>query len=382
MCAEPFKNAINPDKIRSAAGFLAAASPEFDADRFVSLAIDGLDALELKARITHVAQALGRCLPDDWERATAILCGALGQPSDPDASASSESDASGVRGWLVWPMTEVVALRGMAQPEVSLRALHALTQRWSGEFAIRFFLLEHPELTLRTVHAWATDPSVHVRRLASEGSRPRLPWGQKLQPFVDDPSITLELLERLKDDPSEYVRRSVANHLGDIAKDHPALAVEVADRWLTDDPGRRRQVKHALRWLLKQGDAGAMRVLGYGPASVTVELTGTPALMKVGGALQLQATIHPDPAATAAQDLLVQYAVHHVRADGTRPDGPRTGKVFEWGLKTLEPGKPLNLKKKHNMKPITTRTYHSGTHRVEVQINGERAGQWDFELEV
>lgn len=281
---------------------------------------------------------------------------------------------------MVWPMTHLVGERGLDDPETSLRALHALTQRFSAEFAIRHLLLRHPGPTLRALERWTRDESAHVRRLVSEGTRPRLPWGVRLRPFVEDPSPTLALLEALKDDPSEYVRRSVANHLGDIAKDHPELAVATARRWLDGvGPGaatrRQRLVKHGLRWLVKRGDAGALEVLGFGPPQVEATLTGSPARATVGEEVHLEVALRSTARRGQAQPLMIDYVVHHVMANGgTSP------KVFKWATRDLGPRATITLKKAHPLRVVSTRTLRPGEHRVEVQVNGAIVAGWAFEL--
>lgn len=372
---EPFKNALNEAVIREAAPHLHASWGGFDSERFVALATDGLEALELKARVAHIAGALGRCLPEDWAAACDVLVGALADVDDSDPAVAGETTGGGVSGWMVWPMTSLVGAEGLDAPEVSLPALHALTQRWSAEFAIRHFLLRHPQSTLETLRAWTRDRSAHVRRLVSEGTRPRLPWGIRLAPFVTDPTPTLELLELLKDDPSEYVRRSVANHLGDIAKDHADLAVDTATRWLEGAGEHRKKLaSHGLRWLVKKGHAGALAALGFGPAEVRATLSGSPPEVAVGEAVTFELAL--ESTADRAQSLLVDYLVHHVKANGeTSP------KVFKWTRRELGPRATLTLKKTHPMRVVSTRNYHAGTHRIEVQVNGAIVAGWDFELE-
>ncbi len=371
---EPFKNAFNVERIQGAAAHFQRVWPDFDAAGFIHAASDGLDALELKARAARIATTLGDRLPEDWPMAAEILVAALGPPGDPDAVTSSNTTDAGIGGWMVWPMADVVANRGLGDLETSLDALHALTQRWSGEFAIRPFLVQHTDATLARLHTWTTDSSPHVRRLVSEGTRPRLPWGLRLTDFVADPSPTLPLLEALKDDPSEYVRRSVANHLGDIAKDHADLAVATGARWLEHDSARRKKlVKHGLRWLIKKGHAGALAAFGYGPADVEATLTGTPSAVQLPGKIALEVTIVSR--SNQPQALLVDYVVHHVRADGGR-----TGKTFKWTTRSLPAGEELQLKKSHAIRPISTRRYYPGQHRVELQINGRVSAGWDFDL--
>ena len=254
--AEAFKNLINRDGVAAIRRHLARAWPGFEGARFESLAVDGLEALELKARAQHLCAALEATLPADFGAAAAVIEASLAPMRGDEELAVLRPGATGLAGWMVWPLTEFVARRGLGHPARALRVLHALTQRFTAEWAVRPFIVEHPALAFATLARWAHDPSPHVRRLVSEGSRPRLPWGMQLKALIADPAPTLPLLEALQDDPSEYARRSVANHLNDIAKDHPALVVDWVERHLSGaTPERRALLKHASRTLIKQGDA-------------------------------------------------------------------------------------------------------------------------------
>ena len=193
--AEPFKNLIRREGVELAARHLQRAWPAFDARRFVALATKDLGALELKARAMRIADALEATLPPEFDQAAAVIEAALAPPAAGEGEAADP--ALGLAGWVLWSVGEFVAL-------------HALTQRFSMEFAIRPFIARHPALAFATLARWTKDPSAPVRRLVSEGSRPRLPWGLRLQALVVDPSPTLPLLRALQDDPSESVRRSVA----------------------------------------------------------------------------------------------------------------------------------------------------------------------------
>ena len=373
--AEPFKNLIAPALVRTAARHLRRVWSAFPQQRFEQMAVDGLERLELKQRVRHVATALAATLPDDFPRAADVLEAVLAPPRDDTDLGALRCGADGLAGWIVWPMTEFVAQRGLAQPVRALRALHALTQRSTAEFAIRPFLIEHEALTLATLRAWLDDPSAHVRRLVSEGSRPRLPWGIRLQRFCADPAPTLPLLERLQDDPSDYVRRSVANHLNDIAKDHPEVVVAWLARHLPAAPSARRALlKHASRTLVKKGHRAVLAAWGVdralrGEATLTIE----PARVRIGGEVTLTVELHSR--SRSAQALVVDYVVHQVRRGGaTSP------KVWKGWTPELAAGERRTLRKRHSCKPVTTRVDHPGHHAVDLRINGRLVAQSGFEL--
>ena len=375
--AEPLKLLINPAAITAIGVHVGrAAGPRFDQNRFAHLALAGLDTLALKARVMQVARALVATLPADVDHAAGLLEASLGPAGAGDQLSGLRTTDAGLAGWPVWPLTEAIALMAAEQaPARGLQALHAMTQRMTAEFAIRPFLVRHPQLGFETLARWANDPSAHVRRLVSEGSRPRLPWGLRLQSLVADPAPTLPLLEKLQDDASAYVRRSVANHLNDIAKDHP----RVIGRWLAQHlPGataeRRALLRHASRSLVKQGDNVVLVAWGLGaPFCGSATLALTPARLTLGGSLRLALLLRSNAGQT--QRLAIDYAVHHVKAGGHT-----TAKVFKGWVMDLAPGAHRALEKQHAIRPITTRRYHAGAHAVDVRINGVVQAQAAFEL--
>jgi 3-methyladenine DNA glycosylase AlkC len=364
--AEPFKNLLNAELVRASGAALTRAWPSFDRKHFERVALKGLDALEMKARAMQIADALEAVLPPDFDAACAVIEAALAPPIELDGVALPRDVAThGLAGWIVWPLGEFVARRGAGQPERALRALHALTQRLTAEWAIRPLIVAHPQLVFATLLAWTRDPSAHVRRLASEGSRPRLPWGLQLKSLIADPSPTLPILAALQDDSSDYVRRSVANHLNDIAKDHPQLVVEWVQRHLPSGSAERRALlAHASRTLIKHGHAGMLALWGAGAAfDGRCTLKVAPPHAQVGDSVVLALTLHST--STVAQALLIDYAVHHVKAHGgTSP------KVFKGWKLTLAAGESRTLTRQHSFKPVTTRRYHAGRHAIEVRVNG------------
>ncbi|MCC6790279.1 MAG: DNA alkylation repair protein, partial [Thermomicrobiales bacterium] len=250
--------------------------------------------------------------------------------------------------------------------DASMRAQYELTQRFTAEFSIRAFLAREPERTLAVLRGWASDPSEHVRRLVSEGSRPRLPWAPRLRAFQADPEPVLALLELLKDDPSPYVRRSVANSLNDIAKDHPDRAVDVAARWAIDaSPERKELIRHALRGLIKAGHPGALSVVGarHGADAEVTSASLEPAEFPIGGDLRIAFTVRN--AGTAREHVVIDYRVHFVKANGGT-----SAKVFKLATFDLEPNETRRLSRKLSLRQRTTRTHYPGIHRVDVLVNG------------
>lgn len=380
--AEPFKLLLGAGVVRDLGHHLHRADPGFDRARFEALAQEGLDGLELKARARHLADALGRTLPRDFSAGARHLVAALA-PVDPDAPDPDEVPGmvaragEGLAGWAVWPMTEWIARHGLAQPGEALDALHAMTQRFTAEWAVRPFIERHPAQVQAVFAGWCDDPSPHVRRLVSEGSRPRLPWGARLAARIADPSPMLPLLARLQDDPSSYVRRSVANHLNDISRDHPDLLADWLARHLPGAPAPRRALlRHASRSRIKAGDTAVLAAWGLGePLDGRASLALRPRAIDLGESVTLEVTLLG--LSRRPQPLAVDYVVHHVTARGAP-----SAKVFKGWTLELAPGETRTLVRRHPVRPVTTRTHHAGLHRVTLQVNGVAVAEDAFELRI
>jgi len=366
--AEPLKNSYGPEIPRRIAAMIAQVHPAFPTRAFLRDALAGYEALELMPRGRHIAQALRSHLPQDVPAALDILLASLDSP---------RGDAGGsLASFLFMPHTVYVSAYALDHFEAAMRAQHALTQRFTAEFSIRPFIEKHPERTLAQLRAWTRDPSPHVRRLVSEGTRPRLPWAPRLRALQRDPRPVLELLELLKDDPELYVRRSVANHLNDIGKDHPELLATIAKRWLKNaSPERAWIVRHALRSAIKRGEAGALAVSGFGAkAEVAVRKAAiTPARVRIGGKVRIVFDLVNK--LSRSQRVLADLCVHYQKAN--RKTGP---KVFKLKTVELAPRGALHFEKKLSLADLTTRRHFPGRHRVEVLLNGRAVALGEFLL--
>jgi len=259
----PLKVLLNQKAIECLARNILYVHKDFEAKAFCESALTGIEPLELMQRGQHIAKALHQYLPRTYSEAIAIIIASL-------TPAQTETEGFGLAGFFYLPHSFFVSEYGQdikhnngKDPfETSMGALHALTTRFTSEFAIRTFLIHQQERTLSKVLDWLNDPNPHVRRLCTEGTRPRLPWGKRIPSFISNPRPTLHLLETLKNDISLYVRRSVANHLGDIAKDHPEVAFSMCERWLKEDASKDLQwlIRHAVRHPAKKGDTRALKI--------------------------------------------------------------------------------------------------------------------------
>ena len=355
--APPLKDFVDGALVRRIAADIQRVHPPFETDRFVRLATAGLDALELKDRGAHIADALQATLPQPYSEAARVLIASLGPVDD---ARDQGMAALGYMAHDAW-----IARYGLDDFETSTWAQERLTQRFTCEFSIRFFIQRYPDRIWKQLHTWAKSDNEHVRRLASEGTRPRLPWAPQLRELREDPGPVLELLEVLKDDPARYVQRSVANNLNDISKDHPDRVIDTCRRWMSSGGDDVEWiVRHALRTLIKAGSPGALRVLGYA-AHPALEVVGVnvPESASIGDTLRFSFGLRSTSA--APQPLLVDYVVHFVKADGkTRP------KVFKLKQVELAAGERLELKHRVSLKQHSTRTHDPGVHRIEVRING------------
>lgn len=362
--AEPLKNLLHPALVKTMADHIAAQFPEFDTARFVDLATRDMPQLELMQRATQIRDALVATLPVDFEQAAAVLSASLPQSGRP-----------GVTGWALLPVSQFVSQKGLGHFDLSLALLKQLTPHFTAEFGIRPFILAEQDRALETIGKWTADANHHVRRLASEGTRPRLPWAIRLPALMRDPQPILPILTALLDDPEEYVRRSVANSLNDIAKDHPDLvAAFVGEHIAAASPERRQLLRHASRTLLKKGHAAALSNFGFAPLSgigATVEMQTQH--VDFGNALAFVLTI----ANTAAspQQVMIDYAIHHRKANGSLAP-----KVFKWKSLVLAPGETATMTRKHAMRAITTRQYYPGSHRLDILVNGAVLAGGDFQL--
>ncbi len=366
-----FKDNLNETLARRFADAIRAVYAPFDGPAFVAQIAPQLPTLELKERVAVFTTALHDHLPEEYATAVAILCQLL-QPETPP----EEGFINGDLGWALWSVAHFVELYGLDDFATSMAAMHEITKRFSCEFAIRPFLVRYPAETLAVLTDWTADPSPHVRRLVSEGTRPRLPWGTRLHQFIADPTPALALLEKLKNDPSEYVRRSVANHLNDVSKDNPEQALATLRRWNEGAPSPEilAITRHALRGLVKAGHPDALALLGFAAPQISLtEFMIEPAAIRVGEAVTLNFTLHNE--SDQAQNLVIDYIVHLVRANGTT-----NAKVFKLKTAVLAPHASLTIQKNHVVRPVTTRRYYPGTHQVEVQVNGQILGGSQFEL--
>jgi len=363
------KDILNAETVRWLSDGLARAYPAFDGTRFKKACLSGLPALELKERASHIATAMHRFLPAEFPAAAQIIAASLG----PEVPPTGENGIGVLR---YMPHDSFIERFGLDHPQEAFGLQEELTKRASCEFSIRAFLSKHPDLTSARLLAWAKSGNAHLRRLASEGIRPRLPWGRRLPGLISDPAPVIALLELLKDDPERYVQRSVANNVNDISKDHPDLAVALCARWLSNAPPDRLWViRHAMRHLVKKGHSGALQLMGAGkPPEIRIEsIRLSPARLKIGDKMRFSLDVVSG--ARDAQDLVVDFVVFYLKARGNV-----SPKVFKLATLSLAAGERATLKSSLSFANMTTRKHYPGSHRLALQVNGMTFELAAFEL--
>ena len=370
---EPFKNVFSPALIKCYAHHLNKHLDGFDDAAFQRDILGELENLELKARVQLIADTLHAVLPGDPGERSAVLMAMLHPDEMSEGDAQSNDD--GICGWGIQPLTELAGQYGQGDFEGSLELLREMTRRFTSEFGIRHLIIADQERALEIISGWIDDPSKHVRRLVSEGTRPRLPWGLQLKQLVADPMPTMPMLLALRDDPEEYVRRSVANHLNDIAKDHPNLVATRATEWMKNaDKNREKLVRHACRTLIKNGHPDALRAIGLNPPQLGLDsLTIENTTVNYGEGVSFSAKLKS--LSDQPQQLVIDYLIHFKKASGALAP-----KVFKGSKLTLQAHDTVVFERTHKIKPITTRRYYPGEHGVSLRINGQDFGYERFDL--
>ncbi|WP_139956385.1 DNA alkylation repair protein [Flavicella sediminum] len=365
--AEPLKNYFNQHFVAPFSEVCKKHIANFNQEKFLATVFDSnWKNLELKPRIKHIAFALHEQLGSEIPKNLTCI---VGLAEDIRINQNKQDTFE----YLI--LADYVEVYGLEHFKESLQAIEKITVLATCEFAIRPFLLKYPEQTFEQLYKWSTHPHASVRRLASEGCRPRLPWGMGLAPLKKDASSIYPILETLKDDPSLYVRRSVANNINDISKDHPEAILKLLKSWNGFSEERNWLVKHAARTLLKQGNTQALALFGYGDFD-NFKVTNFQFLTKtvqIGNAAEFSFSLQNKN--SKAQKIRLEYFVHFLLANG-KP----SKKIFKISEREIAAKTTLDYLKKHSFKIITTRKYYPGTHSISLVVNGVELETLDFEL--
>ena len=349
------KHMFDKAHLKRTADALVAAYPAFDRKRYLA-SFASLASLPMKARVRYLRDELRALLPSNYAKALSILLKAV--------------NGSKLQSFDLWPVTEFIQTYGLEDLEISLEALKEITTHFTSEWAIRPFIKRYPKDTLKFLLKCARESNTDVRRWASEGTRPRLPWGERLNDFVKDPSPTLPILDELKFDDELFVRKSVANHLNDIAKDHPVLAIRLLKKWMSEaGPKDQKKVewttRRALRTLVKEGYPKALALLGVS-SEAAVEIRRLhlgKENLRMGEKLEF--SFLAKSLSDQVQKWIIDYRIHFVKANGKA-----SVKVFKFKNLVLGPKAEVEVGKTHHIREITTREYYNGVHTLDIQING------------
>ncbi len=355
---EPLKNLYNVELVKSLCEQVSSLHENFDEDGFSSHIFDNeWKEKELKERMKHISESLHQYLPMDYSDAIQILM-------------KLSSKFSGFQ-YMFFP--GFVELYGLDQYEESIHALEHFTSYASSESAVRPFIKKHNKKMMAQMELWAESENHHVRRLSSEGCRPRLPWAMALPEFKRDPSQILPILEKLKNDDSEYVRRSVANNLNDISKDNPQIVIEIAKSWLGSNQRTDWIIKHACRTLLKQGQPEIMNLFGFSkPEHLEIKNFTTQKSVEMEGNLNFSFTIESQKQKLGR--LRIEYAIDFVKKSGNL-----SRKIFKISESEVDSNNKT-VKKSFSFKKISTREYYAGNHSISIIVNGHELAGMEFLL--
>lgn len=355
---EPLKEMFSPVFYTKLAEAFKQVHKQFPAGQFLHDVQEPLASLSLNERMRHTSVILHQHLPQDYGKAIAIM---------------REVAPLLNKGYTMLTFPDFVSQFGMHDVKTSLSALHYFTRFGSSEFAIRVFLKQDFEKTIQYMYRWSEDENEHVRRLSSEGSRPRLPWSFKLDAVIQNPKHTQPILENLKQDESLYVRKSVANHINDFSKDSPDFVLKLVKGWDQSHPHTAWIVKRGCRSLFKQGDKKSLAAFNYTKdAQVAIKnFTLAPSTVKIGGAINFAFELISKK--KSIQKLMVDYRIHYAKKTGVL-----LPKVFKLKELSLKPGESVFISKKQSFQDFTTRKHFPGKHRLEILVNGMVAKRVEF----
>lgn len=360
------KDLYSPDLYNRLADSFSKTIPSFDKQKFLSFIFtDAFQNMELKERMRHTSRILHEFLPADYAEAVNLIEKII---------TGLRKDGFGEQRLEYMFLSDYIEVYGLNDFDNSIKALEFITQFISCEFAVRPFILKYGNKMISQMEIWSKHTNYHVRRFASEGSRPRLPWAMAIPDLKKDPTPILPILENLQNDPSEYVRRSVANSLNDIAKDHPQVVIDTAKRWKGSSKETDAIIKHGSRTLLKQGHTDILK--HYGLVSDKVEITDFQILtpkIQIGESLEFSFLVTNQQ--NEKQTIRLEYAVYYQKANAQLAK-----KVFKISERTFQPQEIILIKRKQSFRLITTRKFYLGAHKLSIIVNGDEKVTASFEL--
>lgn len=360
-----FKDLFSEDFYRGLVKVLNDVLPNFDELVFFEkVRADDFEQLEMKQRITRTCEVLHEFMPAEFEEAAPYLIEVVRKLQAQEVVEDS----------LVYLfIPEYVERYGIGEYQLAVDAFEVITPFITCEFAVRPFIVKYPQM-IDKMQKWTVHSNRRVRRLASEGCRPRLPWGMALAELKKDPAPIMPILLALKDDECEVVRRSVANNLNDIAKDNSAVVIEFSQRYFGDNTNRDKLIKHACRTLLKQAEPNTLELFGFDSQGIELsEFVVHTAQVMIGSALEFSFKVHNR--SDQNKKLRLEYGIYYQKYNGTL-----ARKVFKISEREIATGELYPVKRKQSFKVITTRKFHPGLHQVSIILNGRELSICDFNL--
>lgn len=358
--AEPLKNLYNQTFITNLAHQIAKNYAAFDTDLFIKLVFDkNWKNKELKQRMRHISECMHQTLPLSYKDQVNVLM----------------ETALNFGGFTAMFFPDFIEVYGQDDLKTSVKALEHFTQLSSSEFAVRPFIIKYPTEMLKQHLVWSKHKNHHVRRLASEGIRPRLPWAMALPMFKNNPSPILGILNNLMTDESEYVRRSVSNCINDISKDNPDTVIELINQWKGHSDETNWILKHASRGLLKKGNPTVLKAFGLNNEHKVnlVNLNIDKPKLAIGESFNFNFSVAL--LEKKATNIRLEYQIYYMKANGKK-----LPKIFQIGTYQLKPNEPFEVSKKHSFANLTTRKHYAGKHFIAITANGNEIGRLEFEL--
>ena len=365
--AEPLKNLYNKTFFNAFTSSCEQVIPGFNTDQYLKEIYDqAWEQRELKERMRHVTATLKNQLPEDYPKALEYVLKLVPILRESGLKGEALGFAS---------IPDFVEMYGQGYPDLAIKAFEQITPLVTCEFAVRPFLIQYQDKMMEQMLRWSKHENHLLRRFCSEGCRPRLPWAMALPALKKDPSPILPILENLKDDESEFVRKSVANNLNDISKDHPELVIKIAKKWIGKSTNTDWIIKHACRTLLKQGNAAVMKMFGYGSTkNISIsDFSVTTPEVRIGDYLEFNFILKNGN--STSRKIRLEYGLYYLRANGSL-----SKKVFKISEKKYEGDSENFIHRKQSFKPITTRTFYPGIQEISVIVNGKEIGKKEFKL--
>lgn len=373
---EPFKNIYNKKSMSIFAHNIKAAYPAFNKNQFLKLLFPSLLKLEMKDRVRSIAKAINDSIELSYRETIDILLLSLSPLNDHTHEKWEQKSPTGINSFMVWPLTQYVETYGIEDLKYSMYALREMTKRFTSEFSIRAFLIKYDQKVFPYLIKWKKDKNQHVRRLVSEGTRPNLPWGLKVENINANLERNITLISSLRDDDSEYVRRSVANHLNDISRLDEKLYFKAIKIFKPKTPEVEKIIRHSARSLLKAAHPKILKYYGYNtPDKVELKSSLDKKIVIEGDHLELK--IHIKNTGARKLKVLIDYELFYLKNNGSHAP-----KVFRYRDTQIAANESLSFKKKIDFKKVTTRKHYTGVHFIAIKINGKLFKKIKFKVEV